>query len=143
MSGKLERAIDEIKRSAYSSELRDFDFLWGRLQEHLVEEREDTNARSIELSLKPKSWKKDSKEKSNPLANPAKAATVPPPPPKETPAAPADPSSPKNDPKGKGGKGDKGKGEKGKGDAFRLCAWQFMRVLAREGQARCQSRSNG
>ena len=78
MSGKLERAIDEIKRSAYSSELRDFDFLWGRLQEHLVEEREDTNARSIELSLKPKSWKKDPKEKPNPLANPA---TVPPPPP--------------------------------------------------------------
>ena len=112
---KLERTIDEIKRSAYSSELRDFDFVWGRLQEHLVEEREDTNARSIELSLKPKSWRKDPKEKSNPLANPAKAATVPPPPPKETPAAPADPSSPKSDPKGKGGKGDKGKGEKGKG----------------------------
>ena len=112
---KLERTIDEIKRSAYSSELRDFDFLWGRLQEHLVEEREDTNARSIELSLKPKSWRKDPKEKSNPLANPANAAAVPPPPPKETPAAPADPSSPKNDPKGKSGKGDKGKGEKGKG----------------------------
>ena len=51
---KLERTIDEIKRSAYSSELRDFDVLWGRLQGHLVEEREDTNARSIELSLKPK-----------------------------------------------------------------------------------------
>ena len=96
---KLERTIDEIKRSAYSSELRDFDFLWGRLQEHLVEEREDTNARSIELSLKPKSWKKDPKEKPNPPANPAKAATVPPPPPKETPAAPADPSSSKSDPK--------------------------------------------
>ena len=95
---KLERTIDEIKRSAYGSELRDFDFLWGRLQEHLVEEREDTNARSIELSLKPKPWKKDPKDKPNPPANPT---SVLPPPPKETPAAPADPSSPKNDPKGK------------------------------------------
>ena len=32
--------------------MRDFDYLWGRLQEFLVEEREDVNARSIEQALK-------------------------------------------------------------------------------------------
>ena len=45
---KLERTIDEIKRSDAQSPLRDFDHLWNRLQEHLLEEREDINAQSIE-----------------------------------------------------------------------------------------------
>jgi len=45
---RLERVIDEIKRSPDDSYLRDFDFLWSRLQEFLVEEREDANAKSIE-----------------------------------------------------------------------------------------------
>ena len=49
---RLERVIDEIKRSPDGSTLRDFDYLWSRLQEFLVEEREDANARSIEQSLK-------------------------------------------------------------------------------------------
>ena len=48
---RLERVIDEIKRSPDDSPLRDFDFLWSRLQEVLVEEREDANARPIEQSL--------------------------------------------------------------------------------------------
>ena len=37
---RLERVIDEIKRSSGDSPLRDFDFLWSRLQEFLVEEME-------------------------------------------------------------------------------------------------------
>ena len=44
--------IHEIKRSADVSPLRDFDFLWSRLQEFLVEESEDANARCIEQSFK-------------------------------------------------------------------------------------------
>ena len=48
---KLERTIDEIKRSDALSPLRDFDHLWNRLQEHLLEEREDINAQSIENLL--------------------------------------------------------------------------------------------
>ena len=44
---RLERVIDEIKRSSDDSPLRDFDFLRSRLQEFLVEEREDANARSL------------------------------------------------------------------------------------------------
>ena len=49
---KLERTIDEIKRSDAQSSLRDFDHLWNRLQEHLLEEREDINGQSIENLLK-------------------------------------------------------------------------------------------
>ena len=48
---RLERVIDEIKRSSDDSPLRGFDFLWSRLQEFLVEEKEDANAKSIEQSL--------------------------------------------------------------------------------------------
>lgn len=52
---KLERTIDEIKRSSHDPELRSFDFLWSRLQEPLVEEKEDISAKSLEQSLRPKS----------------------------------------------------------------------------------------
>ena len=45
---KLERTIDEIKRSDAQSPLRDFDHLWNRLQQHLLEERQDINAQPIE-----------------------------------------------------------------------------------------------
>ena len=69
---RLERVIDEIKRSPENSSMRDFDYLCGRLQEFLVEEREDVNARSIELSLK--SPKKSSAPKTGTPAVPAKAA---------------------------------------------------------------------
>ena len=55
------------------SPLRDFDFLWPRLQEFLVEEREDANARSIEQSLK--STKRSANvPKAKTPAVPAKAA---------------------------------------------------------------------
>ena len=74
---KLERAIDEIKRSPENSSMRDFDYLWGRLQEFLIEEREDVNARSIELSLK--SPKKSSSAKTATPAVPAKATPATPP----------------------------------------------------------------
>ena len=52
--------------------MRDFDYLWGRLQEFLVKEREDVNARFIELSLK--SPKKSSAPKAGTPAVLAKAA---------------------------------------------------------------------
>ena len=74
---RFERVIDEIKRSADDSPLRDFDFLWSRLQEFLVEEREDANARSIEQSLKsPKRSANVPKAKTP--AVPAKAAPAAP-----------------------------------------------------------------
>ena len=57
--------------------MRDFDYLWGRLQEFLIEEREDVNARSIELSLK--SPKKSSSAKAGTPAVPAKAGPATPP----------------------------------------------------------------
>ena len=84
---KLERTIDEIKRSDAQSPLRDFDHLWNRLQEHLLEEREDINAQSIENLLKSSLPKKLQ--------------------PTSAPAAIASSSEPKTSPKGKA----KGKGK--------------------------------
>ena len=74
---RLERVIDEIKRSPENSSTRNLDYLWGRLQEFLTEEREDVNARSIELSLK--SPKKSVSSKAGTPAVPAKAAPATPP----------------------------------------------------------------
>ena len=111
---RLERVIDEIKRSPDESALRDFDFLWSRLQEFLVEEREDANAKSIEQSLRsPKKTNKDPKDpKPTPKVAGAPAKAVPP---KASPTggdktSPALVADPKSNPKGKGDKG-KGKGK--------------------------------
>jgi hypothetical protein len=49
---KLERTIEPIKMANLSADERNFPFLWGRLQQLLVEEREDANAKAIELTLK-------------------------------------------------------------------------------------------
>ena len=87
---KLERTIDEIKRSDAQSPLRDFDHLWNRLQEHLLEEREDINAQSIENLLKSSLPKKLQPDK-----------------PTSAPAAIAPSSESKTSPKGKA----KGKGK--------------------------------
>ncbi|CAL1146875.1 unnamed protein product [Cladocopium goreaui] len=87
---KLERTIDEIKRSDAQSSLRDFDHLWNRLQEHLLEEREDINAQSIENLLKSSLPKKLQPDK-----------------PTRAPAAIAPSSESKTSPKGKA----KGKGK--------------------------------
>ena len=46
---KLERAIGTIKMSSLKADEGNFAFLWGRLQPLLVEEREDVNAKVIEL----------------------------------------------------------------------------------------------
>ena len=51
---------------------RDFNFLWERLQQLLVEEREDLNARSIEQALKSPKRTRDPSNKTP--AVPAKAA---------------------------------------------------------------------
>lgn len=112
---RLERVIDEIKRSPDDSYLRDFDFLWSRLQEFLVEEREDANAKSIEQSLRgPRKIPKDPKE-SHPNPKVAGAPAVKAVPPKASPPGgdkepPALVADPKAAPKGKGEKG-KGKGK--------------------------------
>ena len=89
---KLERTIDQIKRSDPLSHERDFSFLWERLQQLLVEEREDLNARAIEQSLK--SPKKSGQPSNKTPAVPAKASPAgpsvsaavsnPSPPPKKT-----------------------------------------------------------
>ena len=114
---RLERIIDEVKRSPETSSLRDFDFLWTKLQEFLVEEREDINARSIEQSLRsPK--KKDvspnvpKPSKAKAIAAPAKTTSNDSQAESSVRAAPASPakSKPKDPPAKKEGKG----GQKGK-----------------------------
>eukprot|EP00435_Cladocopium_sp_Y103_P038967 s909_g10.t1 len=69
---KLERTIDQIKRSDPLSCERDFSFLWERLQQLHLEEREDLNARAIEQSLK--SPKKSGQPFNKTPAVPAKAS---------------------------------------------------------------------
>ena len=69
---RLERVIDEIKKSPDDSSMREFHYLWGKLQVFLVEEREDVNARSIEQALR--NQKKGDKPKAKTPAVPAKAS---------------------------------------------------------------------
>ena len=105
---RLERVIDAIKRSPDDSAMREFNYLWGRLQEFLVEEREDVNARSIEQSLR--NQKKGDKPKAKTPAVPAKASPA-----KASVAAAVSAPTPKDAPKGpsKNAKG-KSKGKPGK-----------------------------
>ena len=119
---RLERVIHEIKRSPENSVIREFDNLWGKLQEFLAEEREDVNARSIEQSLR--SPKKGGKPKANTPAVPAKASPA-------TPSVAAAVGSPEcnEEVKGKTRKADVGSG-KGKdsmhipANAGWLCSWR-------------------
>ena len=134
---KFDRTIDETKRSTPISHLREIEFLWGRFQEHLVKKNEDINAHSIELSLKPKTWKKDSKKKLNFPANLTKAAPA-----KE--AAMANVSS-KGDAKGKTERCKKRNGKDGKKakhypskrkqrhGIIKLCVWNPMRLKVKFG----------
>ena len=69
---RLETLIDEIKRSPDDSSMREFNSLWGKLQEFSVEGREDVNARFIEQSLRKQ--KKRDKPKAKTPAVPAKAS---------------------------------------------------------------------
>ena len=69
---KLERTINQIKRSEPQSYERDFSFIWERLQQLSVEEREDVNARAIEQALK--SLKKTGQPSNKTPAVPAKAS---------------------------------------------------------------------
>ncbi len=111
---RLERVIDEIKRSPDNSSLRDFDFLWSRLQEFLVEEREDANAKSVEQSLRSSKKiprdPKDPKSTAKVAGAPAKAVPPKASPPGGDKTSPALVADPKSNPKGKGEKG-KGKGK--------------------------------
>ena len=106
---RLERVIDEIKRSSDDSSMRAFNYLWGKLQEFLViEEREDVNARCIEQSLRSK--RKEDKPKAKTPAVPAKASPA-----KASVAAAVSAPTPKDAPKGppRNAKG-KSKGKPGK-----------------------------
>ena len=94
---KLERTIEAIKMSSLKADERNFAFFWGRLQQLLVEERE--NAEAIELTLKGKKQPKAAPAapaKSTATALSAAATT------KATPKPKADP--PKNTQKGEKGK---------------------------------------
>ena len=44
---KLERYIEDIRESSSGSSRRDFNFLWGKIQDVLVQDREDANVRSM------------------------------------------------------------------------------------------------
>ena len=102
---RLERVIDEIKRSPDDSSMRAFNYLWGKLQEFLVEER-DVNARCIEQSLRSK--RKEDKPKAKTPAVPAKASPA-----KASVAAAVSAPTPKDAPKGPEMKGEvKGKTRK-------------------------------
>eukprot|EP00438_Fugacium_kawagutii_P031308 Skav215332 [mRNA] locus=scaffold1391:90581:93539:- [translate_table: standard] len=128
---KLDRTIDEIKRSAHESDLRNFDFLWSRMQELLFEEREDINAKSIEQALRPKI--KDS-PKNNPKPKHAASGAAAPkggtgggslsP---DVSAAPAKAKGPPPKAKSKGGKGSsKGKPKTAEEKARTPCIFHQM-----------------
>ena len=98
----------KFKRSPDDSSMREFNYLWGKLQEFLVEEPEDVNARSIEQSLRSK--RKEDKPKAKTPAVPAKASPA-----KDSAAAALSAPKPKDAPKGhpRNAKG-KSKGKPGK-----------------------------
>ena len=80
---KLERYIEDIRESSSSSTRRDFDFLWGKIQDVLVQDREDANVRSMLGYLAPSA--------KNPKKAAAKADAIPPPPKPPTTPSPAAP----------------------------------------------------
>ena len=78
---KLERYIEDIRESSSGSSRRDFDFLWVKIQDVLVRDREDANGRSMLGYLAP--------SVKNPKGAAAKADAIPPPPkPSTKPSAP-------------------------------------------------------
>ena len=70
---KLERYKEDIRQSSSSSTRRDFEILWGEIQDVLVQDREDANVRSMLGYLAPSA--------KNPTGAAAKADAIPPPPP--------------------------------------------------------------
>ena len=78
---KLGRYTEDIRESSSGSSGRDFDFLWGKIQDVLVQDREDANVRSMLGYLAP--------SVKNPKRAAAKADAIPPPPkPEMKPPAP-------------------------------------------------------
>ena len=80
---KLERYIEHIREFSSGSSRRDFDFLWGKIQDVLVQDREDANMRSMLGYLAPSAKK--------PKGAAAKADAIPPPPKPPTYPCVADP----------------------------------------------------
>eukprot|EP00439_Symbiodinium_sp_Y106_P044156 s2470_g5.t1 len=100
---KLERVIEDIRESGSTSSRRDWSYLWDKIQDLIVQDREDSNAQSVLKSLQsatpaPKTKAVpaidggNGKTKASPPAAPkTKAAPtkVDPPPPPIAPGAPA------------------------------------------------------
>ena len=84
---QLGRYIEDTRESSSRSSGRDFDFLWGKIQDVPVQDREDASVRSMLGYLAP--------SVKNPKGAAAKADAIPPPPPPKPSAKPPAP-----DPKG-------------------------------------------
>ena len=107
---KLERTIEDIRESARDSRRREWSFLWDKIQDILIQDREDSNALSVMKSLQSATPSKargapaETQPKASAAAksSPDSKATPPPPPPKaEAPGAPAPTPKPKPKPKAK------------------------------------------
>ena len=110
---KLERTIEDIRESARDSRRREWSFLWDKIQDILIQDREDSNALSVMRSLQgatpskargaaaeaqPGKGKASAAAKSSPDS---KAIPPPPTPKAEAPGAPAPTPKPKPKPKAK------------------------------------------
>ena len=106
---KLERVVEDIRESAKDSRRREWDYLWEKIQDILIQDREDSNALSVFRSLQtatPSKAKAAAVEaqsaKAKALAAAEKQAPPLPPPPKaEAPGTPAPTPKPKPKPKAK------------------------------------------
>ena len=110
---KLERTIEDIRESARDSRRREWTFPWDKIQDILIQDREDSNAQSVVRSLQSATPSKarDAPAETQPgkgkasaaaKSSPDPKATPPPPPPKaEAPGAPAPTPKPKPKPKAK------------------------------------------
>ena len=90
---KLEKHIEDIRESSSSSTRRGFDFLWGKIQDVLVQDRENANVRSMLGYLAPSVKNVRSMlgylapAAKNPQGAATKADAIPPPP--KPPATPS------------------------------------------------------
>ncbi|CAE6955300.1 GIP [Symbiodinium natans] len=107
---KLERVIEDIRESAPESRRREWDYLWNKIQDILVQEREDANSHSVMKSLqiaapqaKTKGVPAGTKEasRSSPKAKTPAPVSTGPPPKAPAPANPAPSPKPKTKAKAK------------------------------------------
>ena len=103
---KLERVIEDIRDSASTSHRREWTFLWDKIQDLIVQDREDSNAQSVLKSLQAATPQAKTKAvpavppTSQPKAPPPKTSTAPPAPSSDVAKAAAAPTTkPKPKPK--------------------------------------------